>query len=174
LGALVVQRPAPGGPLIETLIGMALITQSLDTLEKSVSLQAKLAPVIANFKLKDDMAVLTIKYEYQSFKNTVLIMNNGQAFAGQGTYLTQPNQTVNRYAELMRQNVKASLTPCNQVLDSAVRDQQLITMRKEASSFPGILKPNLIGRILISTVASSVTLHKPRCEVNERIDALSS
>ena len=86
----------------------------------------------------------------------------------------RPNETVNNLAEVMRISVAAAATPCN--LEPAVSSGDALIKKYQSSmSLTGLVKPNIVGRILLSTaLAGFVPVRTKRCDINKQIEALSS
>jgi hypothetical protein len=179
---LVVEQDTPP-VLIEYLVGLALYRLGLSVVEMYPAIQNNLQAELKTYLISDDLNGRVMQAEYAILKNSILPALTGQTEVEKkiisettyfSTYFLRPNETVNDLAQAMRINIAIMSTSCNLVPDTTQADA-LIEKYQNSLSIIGVLKPNVIGRVLLGTILASLSgVQTHRCEINNQIEALAS
>jgi hypothetical protein len=169
LGDLISNAEQP--VIIEYLVGVAIMTIGLESIERTLSTSAStsdqvILSAISNLeqsKIENDAFSNSLRREYMGLKDA------SKSFEQFDSYFYQHNKTINQRAEVIRRTVAISSQGCDADTSQEVQEaDRLVTeISSEAMKWP-IISPNFIGKLLNSIVVASLNgAGQKSCEVNE-------
>lgn len=178
VGHLVVEQETPA-PLIEHLVGLAIIGIALNATEAHPELTATLQPIIKKYHISETANGKALQAEYLMNKDIILsgfgsTNTADKKIFDKGAYFMRRNETVNNLAEYERASIKIAVTPCAVVPDTT-NETDLLEKYKDSSSILGFFRPNFSGRVFLATILTSLSsVRDKRCELNSQIDKIAT